>query len=93
MIGTISPTDIATFNGLIESAKVWDSPRGDVVLEPADETLTLRRSSDVRQWSETPGFTTTLAVGAFRSGLFSVPIVDAHRFDGSLDDVIKCASK
>ena len=93
MIGRISPTDIATLTGLIESPKIWDSARGEVVREPAEAILTLRRNADTRQWSETPGFTTTPAVGEFRSKLFAVSIADAHRFDGSLDDVLKCAVK
>ena len=93
MIGTIDPSDLAAFNALIESPKIWDSPLGEVVREPAEAILTLRRNTDVRQWSETPGFTITPAVGEFRSKLFSVPIAKARRFDGSLDDVLKCASK
>ena len=93
MIGTIAANDLGAMNEMISAPKIWDSPLGDTVREPAEEILTLRRNSETRQWSETPGFTVTFAVDTFRSLVFSVPIVKAHRFDGSLDDVMKCTSK
>jgi hypothetical protein len=91
-IGTLNATDVAALIQLAQSAKIWDHPRGQSVLDIADDILTLRRGSDVRQWSETPGFTTNSVVTEFRSTLFSLPVTGARAIDDKLDDVMKCAA-
>ena len=92
LIGTVSAADLAALIELTQSPAVWDSSRGDVALDSPDDTLTLRKQNDVRQWSETPGFTTTPAVSQLRSRLFSLPVAGAKRLTGPFDDVLKCAA-
>ena len=93
LIGRLSPEDIRALRELAESAKTWEQPVGTAVLEMPDDILTLRRGQDVRQWSETPGFTTTPTVAQFRSRLFSLPVEGAKRFDQSLKEVYECSSR
>lgn len=91
-IGTLTDADLASLMDMVQSPKVWDHPRGEVVLDMPDDTLTLRRNTDVRQWEETPGFTTNPVVGEFRSRLFAVPVQDARRVSAPVDELLTCAA-
>lgn len=92
-MGTLIAADVAALTELVRSARVWDHPRGEVVLDIPDDTLTLRRGTDVRQWAETPGFTSSPIVSEFRSRLFSIAVEDAQRVRGPFDDIMKCATQ
>ena len=92
LIGRLAPTDVAALTEIAQSPSIWNSPRGDVVLDAPDDTLTVRRNGEIRQWSETPGFTTTPAVRQLRARLFELLVIDARRLDAPLDDVMECAA-
>ena len=92
LVGLLSSTDVNALRELAESSKTWDQPRGTAVLEMPDDVLTLRRGQETRQWSETPGFTSTPTVAEFRARLFTVPVEHAKRLDQSLKDVYNCAN-
>ena len=91
MIGRLSQADVAALKELAESATTWQQPLGEAVLDMPDDILTLRRGQEMRQWSETRGFTSTPTVQQFRSRLFSLPIEGAKGFRGSLKDIYNCA--
>ena len=90
-IGTLAPADLASLTQLVQSPQTWDQPRGQTALDIPDDILTLRRGNDVRQWRETPGFTTTPVVAEFRARLFSVPVTRAMEIETPFEDVMKCA--
>lgn len=92
LIGRLSTTDVGALRELAESSKTWEQPPGNAVLDMPDDVLTLRRGQEVRQWSETPGFTSSPTVADFRTRLFAVAVESAKRFDQSLKDVFNCAS-
>lgn len=92
LIGHLSAADVAALRELAESSKTWEQPLGKAVLEMPDDVLTLRRGKEMRQFSETPGFTTSPNVADFRARLFSVPVEKAKRFDESLKDIFNCAN-
>lgn len=92
LVGRLSQSDVSALRELAESSTTWDQPRGTAVLEMPDDVLTLRRGQDVRQWSETPGFTSTPTVAEFRTRLFALPVEGAKRFDQSLKEIFNCAN-
>ena len=92
LVGLLSSADVSALRELAESSKTWDQPRGTAVLEMPDDVLTLRRGQETRQWSETPGFTSTPTVAEFRTRLFTLPVEGAKRLDQSLKDVFNCAN-
>ena len=91
-VGMLSPTDLATLTELAQSPETRNQPHGQTVLDSPDDILTLRSGDDVRQWKETPGFTSTPTVSEFRSKLFSVPVTDARAIDDQLNAVMQCAA-
>ena len=93
MIGRISAADVAALRELAESSTTWGQPQGKAVMEMPDDILTLRRGQEVRQWSETPGFTTTPTVGNFRNQLFALQVEDARGFRDSLKEIYNCAAR
>ena len=58
-IGQLTHADVAELADRVNSSDVWDAPPGKVALDFPDHTLTLRRSSGVRRWAETPAATST----------------------------------
>jgi hypothetical protein len=93
LIGQLNQGDVNALKELAESSRTWEQPVGTAVLDMPDDILTLRRGQEIRQWSETPGFTTTPTVGEFRSRLFTLPVENAARFSESLKDVYDCSAK
>lgn len=92
LIGRLKAADVTALRELAESSKTWEQPQGKAVLEMPDDVLTLRRGKEMRQWSETPGFTSSATVADFRTRLFAVPVEAAKRFGESLKDIFNCAS-
>ena len=91
-MGHLSTADTNALRELAESSKTWDQPRGEAVLDMPDDVLTLRRGQEVRQWSETPGFTKSPTVADFRTRLFALPVESGKRFEESLKQVFNCAT-
>ena len=91
MIGRLSAADTQALREFAESSKTWEQPLGQAVLDMPDDVLTLRRGQEFRQWTQTPGFTSSATVEEFRTRLFALTIEGARGFRQSLKDVYDCS--
>jgi hypothetical protein len=91
-VGRVGAADLAALEELVQAANAAHQPAGEAVLDSPRDFLTFRQGSDVRQWRETPGFTTNPVLTEFRSKLFSLPVERAVRIDEPLDEIMRCAT-
>ena len=90
IVGTLRANDLAELMALASADATWSQPTGEVVLDTADDILTLRRQSESRRWQETPGFTSNAVVQQFREKLLAAPIDGAIRLDAPMSDYGSC---
>jgi hypothetical protein len=88
--GTVSVDVLAALMRDATADATWSQPTGVVALDLSDDVLTLRRRDEHRQWTETPGATSTPVVARFRERLARVAIQEPVEVRLPLADLPLC---